>query len=258
MPRLYRLFRQTDGRRRIVLVLLVLAVAGCGSSDDPAAVPDLTGMDLPAARDAADDAQLELSEVDASGDGRVVFSPSNWTVERQDPTGGVEVAPGSTVTVWITNARDQTDDPEPEPEPEEVADEPAEQEVKSAAERVADIIEESGYDAEEAERNRSEREPARTSPEPNWMARLSEDDPFAAQYVDRVEESATTVRVHMNMGDARQDGLLIGEDGLTDRSMAMQLCFWVQSKGGVDVDVLDVRGHALVRTGPSDKQCKIQ
>jgi hypothetical protein len=99
--------------RRVLLLAATLALVGC-SEPEPVAVPDLLGMQLDAAREIAED--FELEEVDASGTGRGVWSPSNWIVEEQDPSAGEPVEPGSTVTVQIVNVRDEDEQQEDEDE----------------------------------------------------------------------------------------------------------------------------------------------
>lgn len=113
-------------RRTLLIGAVTLAILVACSPGEPVAVPDLTGMPLPQARDAADEAGIQLEEVDASGQDRAVFSAGNWSVERQDPPAETEVERRSTVTVDIVNVRDIDDEPEdvaadePDQEPERV------------------------------------------------------------------------------------------------------------------------------------------
>jgi hypothetical protein len=66
------------------------------ASDKPEA-PDVVGMTLDEARKLLDG--FEVTEIDASGDGRSVWDASNWTVVEQD-------ADGTSVTLHISNERD--------------------------------------------------------------------------------------------------------------------------------------------------------
>lgn len=74
-----------------------------------ASVPDLVGMTLDQARDLAEEAGVELDEVDANRD-RTIWNAENWTVETQSPDAGTEADPGSPVTVEVAN---EVDDREP-------------------------------------------------------------------------------------------------------------------------------------------------
>ena len=102
----------------VMMAVLAVALVACDGSE-PVEAPDLVGLTLEEARDHAGD--FELEEIDSSGRGRGVWSPSNWTVAEQDPQAGTPVERRSTVTVQLINARD-----EPADEPDEVADEPVE------------------------------------------------------------------------------------------------------------------------------------
>jgi hypothetical protein len=121
---------------RVFVVAAAVLLAGCDSSE-PVAVPDLVGMALPEARDAVEDSDFELDEVDGSGRDRSIFSPGNWTVDGQTPSAGSMAGPRSTVTVQLINVRDVEDEPEadepeaedpeqeePEPEERDEVDEP--------------------------------------------------------------------------------------------------------------------------------------
>jgi hypothetical protein len=111
--------------RAFVLAAAVL-LAGCDSSE-PVAVPDLVGMALPEAREAAEENRFELDEIDGSGRDRAIFSPGNWTVIEQTPAAGSMADRRSSVTVQLINVRDVEDEPEAdEPEAEEPEQEEAE------------------------------------------------------------------------------------------------------------------------------------
>ena len=110
-----------------VFVVAAVLLAGCDSSE-PVAVPDLVGMALPEAREAADANDFELDEIDGSGRDRSICSPGNWTVDGQTPSAGSMADPGSSVTVQLINVRDvedEAEDEEPEPDEQE-PDEPEE------------------------------------------------------------------------------------------------------------------------------------
>lgn len=93
-------------RGRTMLAVLASAVVLSACSDPaPVAVPDLVGLSLDEAREAA--GGFELVEMDASGDDRSVWSPANWSVQSQDPAAGTAVAPRSTLTVQLRNVRDE-------------------------------------------------------------------------------------------------------------------------------------------------------
>jgi hypothetical protein len=104
---------------RAFVVAAAVLMAGCDSSE-PVAVPDLVGMTLPEAREAAEDNDFELDEIDGSGRDRAIFSPGNWTVTEQTPSAGSMADARSSVTVQLINVRDVEDEPEAdEPEAEE-------------------------------------------------------------------------------------------------------------------------------------------
>lgn len=57
-------------------------------------------------------------------------------------------------------------------------------------------------------------------------------------YIESVDgEEAVTVR--LNRGDHRENGVVIGPDGLTDRVVAMEVCFALEGAGVTTVRVLD-------------------
>lgn len=112
-------------RLTTLLATAVLLVA-CGGTPDPIAVPDLAGLTLDIARDTIGETDLEIEEVDASGQDRSIWSAGNWTVIGQDPAAGSEVEPGATVTVEVENVRDTEPEPTEEPDPEETTEAPEE------------------------------------------------------------------------------------------------------------------------------------
>lgn len=124
----------------VLVVLAVIAgiLAGPPEPDPPVVVPDLVGLPLAEAREAVDGLELDVEEVDPQG--RAILAVGNWLVEATDPAAGVEVEPGSVLTLLLVNVRDLDAEqaaeevvedepepdpaPEPDPEPEVVADEP--------------------------------------------------------------------------------------------------------------------------------------
>ena len=120
------------------MLSLVLAVAGCGSSEDTASVtvaesgpvegdpleglrnapnvstmsveeaieratievPNVVGLDHQLAQDTMQAAGLHnLAEEDATGQGRMLVWDRNWTVVSQDPPAGDMVAPGMRIVL---------------------------------------------------------------------------------------------------------------------------------------------------------------
>lgn len=140
----------------IVLVVVAGVISERNTARDPVEAPDLVGLDLAAARDVADEVGLDLEEEDTTGEDRAVFSPGNWTVEAQSPAAGVEVEPGSTITVTIGNVRDEDEAAQPadEPEPEVPETEPDEPSDESEPEPQA--------------------EPEANEPERDWLADFHE------------------------------------------------------------------------------------
>lgn len=133
-------------RARVLAVVLTVALASTGCGDPQmVAAPDLIGMVLPDAEEAADEAGFDLEASDASPRDRAIMSRGNWTVESQDPAAGQEVEEGSTIQVAVVNVRDveEEDEAEPEDPPEEVEDTPEEdedtpEEVEDTPEEVED------------------------------------------------------------------------------------------------------------------------
>lgn len=80
----------------------------------------------------------------------------------------------------------------------------------------------------------------------DWMAVI------AATPHSSYVESATgddVVTVRLNRGDHREDGIVVGPDGLTDRVVAMEVCFALEAAGVEDVFVLDpLDGELAYRT----------
>ena len=93
-------------------------------------------------------------------------------------------------------------------------------------------------------------------PEPksevDWMQVLEDEGAAYLEYVDRIEDGPT-VYLHMNRGDHREDEILIGQEGETDRGVAMQLCFGMQGTGyDGQLVVHDPLGGILVDTNPME------
>ena len=64
------------------------------------AVPDVVGMDHQLAQDTMQAAGLyNLSEEDATGQGRLLLYDRNWTVVEQDPPGGTQVSEDQTIVL---------------------------------------------------------------------------------------------------------------------------------------------------------------
>lgn len=114
----------------------------------PATVPDLVGLNLREARSVANDADVELDEIDMTGRDRSVFDPSNWIVESQDPPAGDDIATGNVVTVEMSNVNDadesaaetNADDGEPEAAPDtEADDEPDSEPERRSTTLEADV-----------------------------------------------------------------------------------------------------------------------
>jgi hypothetical protein len=73
--------------------------SGGGSSGD-IAVPDVVGKDHQLAQDTMQSAGLyNLSEEDATGQGRMLIYDRNWVVVSQDPPAGTQVSEDQTITL---------------------------------------------------------------------------------------------------------------------------------------------------------------
>ena len=78
------------------------AYGGGGDSDGSGkiTVPDVEGKDHQLAQDTMQAAGLyNLSEEDATGQGRLLIIDRNWTVVEQDPPAGTKVAEDETITL---------------------------------------------------------------------------------------------------------------------------------------------------------------
>ena len=73
---------------------------GGGSGGGKIRVPDVVGKDHQLAQDTMQAAGLyNLSEEDATGQGRVLIIDRNWTVVEQDPPAGTSVGEDATITL---------------------------------------------------------------------------------------------------------------------------------------------------------------
>lgn len=71
-----------------------------GCSGGKIRVPDMVGKDHQLAQDTMQEAGLyNLSEEDATGQGRMLILDRNWTVVRQTPAGGSCVSDDATITL---------------------------------------------------------------------------------------------------------------------------------------------------------------
>lgn len=106
---------------------------------EPVAVPDLVGMNLADARDTLSDLDLEAEEYDAEED-RNIFRASNWEVVEQDPSGGSEIEPESTVRLGVRHQDDgqEEDDPEETEAPPEEEETPENEETSEEEPETVD------------------------------------------------------------------------------------------------------------------------
>lgn len=81
-----------------------LLFAACGSPDI-VTVPELVGMPLLDARDAAAEVGLDIDAEDEVSD-RAIMVRSNWAVRSQDPPAGAEVDEGTTIALGVVNVYD--------------------------------------------------------------------------------------------------------------------------------------------------------
>ena len=68
--------------------------------------PNVVGMPLEKAFEALLSVGLKPDPDDATGAGRTVVNPLNWTVQGQDPPAGTPRAPGSEITLLVVNDSD--------------------------------------------------------------------------------------------------------------------------------------------------------
>src|SRR5690242_8593033 len=96
---------------KILIALLLLALAGCTGAERPdrvnpapgsstqsvSKVPKVADLRLSEARDLLRARGYRVAEEDATGQKRPVLDPSNWVVVAQSPEADAEVAGGSQV-----------------------------------------------------------------------------------------------------------------------------------------------------------------
>jgi multidrug efflux pump subunit AcrA (membrane-fusion protein) len=210
------------------------------------AVPDFQGAYV-AALEAAEEADLALRPVDEAGEYQAIFNRENWEIEAQSVDPGQQVESGTEIEVTVFRPLDQEREQQQAEREEERQQRQAEREEEGRQAQAKRDEQRQQREAEQRERDRFD-----------YDALIEEQWSSVAQYIGSITTTATTVTVHLNMGNADEDGIVIGLDGMTDRGLAVELCAMLQAHGVHDaVDILDPRGFALVRTGAWDGQCKL-
>jgi hypothetical protein len=83
------------------------APSGAGESSGKVRVPNVVGKDHQLAQDTMQAAGLyNLSEEDATGQGRALIYDRNWTVVEQDPPSGTLVTSDQTITATVEEGRE--------------------------------------------------------------------------------------------------------------------------------------------------------